>query len=158
VGPYTIRVSGTQWFKDGEVASPPPGTIIVPLTETGLEFGCFYQNDCDPASPYRGFLPLSGTWDVLALPLVDYGGVPDIWEEVLRQTVVPLLEQGYVLEAHCIGSHGRTGTLIASLIAILEPESQTPDPIAAARERHCQRAVETAAQMAAVRAITRPQS
>ena len=44
---------------------------------------------------------------------------------------------------YCLGGHGRTGTLLASLIAI---EEQPEDPIAVARERYCQYAVESEKQ------------
>jgi protein-tyrosine phosphatase len=49
----------------------------------------------------------------------------------------------------CTASHGRTGTVIAGLIAMLEPE--TDDPIEAVRKRHCGQAVETREQALWVR-------
>ena len=54
---------------------------------------------------------------------------------------------------YCMGSHGRTGTFIASLIALLESKEQTPDPIAAVRERHCSKSVETIGQARAIFAL-----
>jgi protein-tyrosine phosphatase len=69
----------------------------------------------------------------------------------LREQVIPALEAGKKVLIFCLGSHGRTGTIIAGLIALLEPE--TEDPIAAVRERHCEKAVETRAQAAWVREL-----
>lgn len=107
--------------------------VIVPLTQDipNMTFG----------HPYR----------ILAAPLVDYGGVPETWEIFLKELVIPLLEGGHKMLAYCFGSHGRTGCFLASLISILEPE--TEDPIAAARERHCKKAVESKAQANAVFAL-----
>ena len=91
------------------------------------------------------------SYQILAAPLADYGGVPVEWGNFLRKQVIPLLESGKRVLAFCMGSHGRTGCFLASLIAILEPE--TPDPIAAVRERHCPRAVESRAQAEAIFAL-----
>jgi hypothetical protein len=77
--------------------------------------------------------------------------VTDNWRESLESEVIPRLKAGLTLIGFCIGGHGRTGTLIASLIALLEPE--TDDPIAAARERHCRKAVETRAQAEGIYAL-----
>ena len=42
---------------------------------------------------------------------------------------------------------------LASLFALLESEEETPDPIAAARKRHCRRAVESIKQADAIFAL-----
>jgi protein-tyrosine phosphatase len=89
----------------------------------------------------------------LAAPLQDFGGVPDNWKEFLTEKVIPLLKEEKTILAFCIGSHGRTGCFLASLIALIENETETPDPIEAVRKRHCQRAVETLAQAKAVFAL-----
>jgi hypothetical protein len=50
----------------------------------------------------------------------------------------------------CDGGHGRTGTVLASLIALMESSAKTPDPIAAVRARYCDQAVETLDQARAI--------
>jgi hypothetical protein len=65
--------------------------------------------------------------------------------------VIPLLAESKKLLGFCMASQGRTGTWLASLVAILEPD--TADPIAAIRQRHCQHAVETLAQAKAIFAL-----
>lgn len=90
---------------------------------------------------------------VLAAPLEDLGGVPRGWEAFLTQKIIPRLAAGERLLAYCAASHGRTGTFLASLIALLESPEDTPDPIEAVRERHCQSAVETREQAEAIFAI-----
>ena len=70
-------------------------------------------------------------------PLKDFGGVSDNWQEFVQE-IIRDLEEGKRVLVFCIGSHGRTGTFLASLVALLEPGCE--DPIAAVRERHCQHA------------------
>ncbi len=58
------------------------------------------------------------------------------------------ISEGSKILTFCTGGHGRTGTLVASLIAKLEPECE--DPIAAVRERYCEKAVESLQQLKAI--------
>ncbi len=90
---------------------------------------------------------------MIPLYLRDFGGVPTNWRELLEERIIPRLEDGDDLLAFCAGSHGRTGTFLASLIALLETPEETPDPIAAVRERHCHEAVETKLQAEAIFAL-----
>jgi len=64
---------------------------------------------------------------------------------------VTWLEQDRTLMVTCFGGHGRTGTFLAGLVALLEPD--TADPIAAVRERYCQKAVEVQGQINAIFAL-----
>lgn len=132
VGPYIIGAGGTRSLKpehldDADLLIPLAGGEALPL-----RFGRRYA--------------------ILAAPLPDYGGVPVGWSEFVTQ-VVKELSAGLRIIAFCHGSHGRTGCLLASLIAVLETVEETPDPIAAVRERHCPLAVETLAQAAAAFAL-----
>lgn len=131
VGFYEVIAAGTQ-YQIGECFEDPE-TLLVPLTQElpGL-FGREYR--------------------VLWAPLKDFGGAPADWSDLLRG-VIDRLASGQKLLAYCAGSHGRTGMFLASLIALLEDEAQTPDPIAAVRQRHCEQAVETLPQIEAVFAL-----
>ncbi len=131
VGKYTILAGGTQYLRSADFGK---ADLLIPLTQwnTVWEFGRRYQ--------------------VLAAPMKDFGGVPEYWAEFIDH-VVGELKQGTKVLAFCVGSHGRTGTFIASLIAVLETADETPDPIAAARERHCTKAVETKAQAESIFAL-----
>lgn len=80
-------------------------------------------------------------------PIPDLSGVPDDWTEFLAN-VVSELKAGKRIIGFCMVGHGRTGTFLASLIALLEPDIE--DPIAEARRRYCEHAVETQAQASAV--------
>lgn len=131
VGPYEVRAGGTWYLRRQDFARVD---AIIPL------------NGKEPDAEWYG-------GDVFALPLPDFGGVPDNWREILETEVIPLLEQVNTLLAFCTASHGRTGTFLASLIALLESSDETPDPIQAVRERHCSHAVESLAQAEAIFAL-----
>ena len=132
VGEYTIYAGAHRDLKAEDMDGMD---VIMPLLQDipPMRFGY----------PYR----------IIAAPLVDYGGVPPEWEQFLKEIVIPLLAGGNKILTYCMGSHGRTGCMLASLISILETAEQTPDPIAATRERHCKKAVESLAQAKAIYAL-----
>jgi hypothetical protein len=132
VGEFKVYLGGTRDLRAEDLER---ADILIPLLNSlpEMAFGKEYR--------------------VLAAPLVDYGGVPLGWEKFLRGKVIPLLESGTRILAFCMGSHGRTGCFLASLIAILESPEETPDPIVAARKRHCHKAVESLAQAEAIFAL-----
>lgn len=102
--------------------------------------------------PLNGDLPRVRSTEPVAVmlyELVDYGGVPDDWKEFV-QYVWERIQAGDKVLAWCTGSHGRTGTLYASLLALAEPDV---DPVLTARERHCRKAVESVKQVEAVYAL-----
>lgn len=131
VGQYTVLAGGLQYLRSESLW---PGDVLVPLTDESL-----------PTGAADGKI-------VAPLYLPDFGGVPSNWETAL-DNMVEILSDGASLMVFCIAGHGRTGTFLASLIAILEDEEVTPDPIAAVRERHCERAVESVAQGEAIFAL-----
>ncbi len=136
VGPYQVFAAGTQYSGDrqfGEIFNSPD-TVLVPLA--GRLPGLFGE-----------------AYGVVWAPLTDFGGVPSNWEWFLTERIIPLLRDGRTLLAFCVGSHGRTGVFLASLIALLETPEETLDPIAAVRERHCEKAVETLEQAKAIFAL-----
>jgi hypothetical protein len=132
VGPYTVLAAGAMYELDNRFDDPE--VVHVALA------------DHFPALPDREYQVV---WQVLP----DFGGVPDDWDVFLKDEILPRLESGQKLLAFCLGSHGRTGVFLASLIALLETPEQTPDPVAAVRQRHCEAAVETLAQAEAVFAL-----
>ncbi len=132
VGPYSVLAGGTRYLQPADFEGVD---VVVPLTN---DLGC---------------LAFGGRYEVMPALLRDFGGVPADWGLFLELRIIPELEAGRKLLAYCVGSHGRTGTFLASLIALLESAEETPDPIAAVRERHCSHAVETLAQAEAIFAL-----
>lgn len=131
VGPFQVLAGGTMYHDFFEWFDYSGDVVFVPLT------------DSLPTSSYDGH-------EVIPLYLEDFGGVPGNWRELLEEQIIPRLSGDLPLLAFCAGSHGRTGTFLASLIALLETPEETPDPIAAVRQRHCRKAVETTAQARAI--------
>jgi len=68
----------------------------------------------------------------------------------LLDRIIQELKAGEEVAIYCGGGHGRTGMLLGSLIAVLEPEM---DPAQAVRERYCFEAIENPRQEAFVRSI-----
>lgn len=151
VGEYLnqVRVGGAQYLRTEDLDK---GDVLVPLLGCeGLEFGERYMLAAGQ-EPHKllTFRP-DRQYDVLCARLVDFGGVPPGWEMFLRTKVIPLLQEGKNILAFCYAGQGRTGTFLASLVAILEPDC--PDPIEEVRHRYSEHAVETVAQAKAIFAI-----
>lgn len=65
--------------------------------------------------------------------------------DVLLSFMHTELEQGHTLEIGCIGGHGRTGTLAASVLIGLYDMAAT-DAIDYVRKNHCKKAIESTSQ------------
>lgn len=87
-------------------------------------------------------MPLNHRVEFWNLELADHGGVPADWKKHIAE-IARMIRKGKDVLAYCIGGHGRTGTLYASLLALVE---KPDDPITVARERYCDSIVESAAQ------------
>lgn len=68
----------------------------------------------------------------------------DDFEELVRYLAVQL-DAGFKVHVGCIGGHGRTGMVLAALVAHFE---HSPDPIGYVREYYCAKAVESIEQVA----------
>ena len=75
----------------------------------------------------------------------DMSTIPAPKYTTLLHDTITLLNTGYIVEIGCIGAHGRTGTLIAGLIALTEGLDATAS-IKATRTRLCEHAIETRSQ------------
>ena len=149
VGPYQVFAGGTMYLRPRDLRK---ADVLVPLTGVSeYEFGQIYTVSADQQPSRITELEAGRSYTMLVGRLPDFGGVPENWDWFIRERVIPLLEQGKKLLGFCMVSQGRTGTWLASLVAVLEPEEV--DPIAAVRRRHCAKAVETMAQATAVFAL-----
>lgn len=88
---------------------------------------------------------------ILGCPWPDFSPPPPELKWLLEERVIPLLKEGKTVLVFCAGGHGRTGTFLASLLALLEPDIK--DPVAEIRTRYCSHAVETDEQARAVFAL-----
>jgi protein-tyrosine phosphatase len=133
VGPYQVYATGMQYLWRGLV-DVSQFDILMPLEHT---FSDYYIEE-------------SGQEVWWEAAIADYQPPGPHFVD-LMQRLVDALKAGKKVLIFCTASHGRTGTVLAGLIALLEPE--TEDPIAAVRERHCEMSVETPDQAAWVRAL-----
>jgi len=126
-------------FLSGE--ERPSFDVLIPLTVLGREHQLIQDAE---AMAKKG--------QVLILPkyLKDFGGVPSDWSQFVHM-LAGKMQQGQRPLIFCQAGHGRTGTLLASLIAVME--EQIDDPVEAVRNRYCLMAVESRAQARAIFAL-----
>ena len=123
VGQYEIFAGGKQFLRAEDLDGID---VLIPLQ--------------------HGLVPMrmGQTVQVLACPWKDFAPSPgEGFKQFLLEMVIPLLREGKKVLVHCTAGHGRTGTFIASLIALLEDFEHAPDPVEIVRERYCSHAVET---------------
>jgi hypothetical protein len=130
IGKRTVFASGAMWLTEEDM---DPRHLIVPLTNF---------------VPYRPGV----RYQIMPIEMRDMGGVPHGWDAIV-QNLAQEVKGGAKAHIMCDAGQGRTGTVIGSLIAVTESTRDTPDPIAAVRERYCPKAVETMAQGMAVFAL-----
>lgn len=134
VGQHIVRAGGIM-YPGFYTVLDQPDTLAVTLTDK-LVIG-----------------PNEPRYQLIWLPLKDFGGVPANWRQTLEGIIIPQLEAGKQVLAFCEGGHGRTGTFLGSLVALLEDSAETPDPIEAVRQRYCRKAVETQDQVDGILAL-----
>lgn len=93
-----------------------------------------------------GLLPAQPPWPVVIVDWPDMGVIPTEQLRVLTAGITAQMEVGALVEIACLGGHGRTGTLLAALIASVEGSGAT-EAILAVRQRYCEHAIETPAQV-----------
>ncbi len=76
----------------------------------------------------------------------DMGVIPADRLRAVAADIAAHMEDGATVEIACLGGHGRTGTLLAALIANIEGCGAT-EAILAVRQRYCEHAIETPAQI-----------
>ncbi len=150
VGGLEIYLGGTMYLTRDDLTR---FDLLIPLVELNRPAG---QRTMLRAADVKLKKALGDDeYCMMPLPMKDFGGVPDNWRDLLEGSVIPALREcnaaGKKVLAFCAGSHGRTGTLLASLIALLEPAID--DPIARARELHCAHCVETKKQALGIFAL-----
>lgn len=77
------------------------------------------------------------------------GVIPVARLQILTTDIAAQMKDGALVEIACLGGHGRTGTLLAALLANIEGRGAT-EAILAVRQRYCEHAIETPAQIALI--------
>ena len=73
------------------------------------------------------------------------GGVPNLDKSDWMRLIKDLSQVNGKVLVHCIGGHGRTGTLLAALLTL--SRAMKKDPIAWLRKHYCEKVVESEAQI-----------
>lgn len=139
VGPYTITCSGNYAGKATEPPYPDFGVYLAQAWRTDLA-GSMTANGCTikrllNRSPYRAIFVDWVDGSVVSLEVLD-----DLVEIILSK-----LRHSQKVDIGCMAAHGRTGTLLASLIASAE-HMDGKAALKTMRERYCKYAVEYKAQ------------
>ena len=126
----------------------PDGTTVVAVTFTPAyerdaapDFGLYLDERWSPPWPHAHV-----DWPDFGLP-ADPAGFSAALEDVLARA-----RAGDVVELGCLGGHGRTGTALGCLAALVGVDG---DPVDWVRATYCEKAIETAAQEAFVRQTRR---
>lgn len=129
-----VEVGGLHLFCSGWMALPGDG---VARSGSHLDAGFYFDSAWmgQPDPPFRA--------TTIAWP--DFGTIHPGQLAALTDQVVDYLRAGKSVEIGCLGGHGRTGTVLAAILGRAE-SLEADAAIAAARERYCRHAVETAAQ------------
>lgn len=88
---------------------------------------------------------IAAPWPHTVIDWPDFGVIAPAQLNELADAVLAAIRQGQLVEIGCLGGHGRTGTLLAVVLARTEALGAT-EALAAVRERYCPAAVETQEQ------------
>ena len=122
--PYLSVYLDAEWASAGSVWANCKGREIVKELE-------LWRSSNGPAA--------------IIVPWPDYGVIPPNSFMDLVIMVGSLIDEGEVVEVGCVGGHGRTGTLLAAVLGVLE-NVDAGEAVAALRSRYCAKAVETEGQ------------
>ncbi len=136
-----------DWISDRHCQTPvhmPDGLTTVHATSLSKQF---------EASTIPDFgLYLDGGWrpDCMAimLPWRDYGlpAVSDAFADYAIKEAFSWAQAGAFVEVGCIGAHGRTGTVLACIAILADPELTGPEAVTFIRAAFCNHAIESAEQ------------
>lgn len=104
--------------------------------DTTPDLGCYAYGGWNPASP------------ALFIPWQDYGLPTCTYTQAARaiKQAFDAAKDGQVVEVGCMGGHGRTGTILACMAVLADPELTGPEAVKFIKATHCTKAVETSSQ------------
>ena len=138
---YTAVLGETHWALPGVLCGRSAGGMtpaaLVALVNAGVStFVCLQAEYTEYAcTDYRETLRRAAAADrsfpphriqFLHAPIPDFGVLPDASLLVLIAELRHLLSRGENLYVHCFGGHGRTGTVLANLIASVDAVGAAP--------------------------------
>lgn len=105
-------------------------------SDTMPDFGIYASEAWSPDCP------------AIMLPWQDYGLPTCSFTNAARaiKRAWDAAVEGDTVEVGCVGSHGRTGTILACFAVLSDPEMTGPEAVAWVRKHHCTKAVEVSEQ------------
>ena len=143
-GDYTIYCSGYSGWQWAERKQFPDLGVYLDDLWMGVSAGVTVAGNLKAPRP---------VYDTIMLDWDDYGAANTADLAWTVRIILNYLHAGKRVEIGCFGGHGRTGTLLAILIAKIEHLSAY-QAILEARKRYCQQIIESRQQMEQVFAFT----
>ena len=139
VGDYTILASGSSRAPGGIGKAMPGPKESWPTLGVYLDRGWLSHLGGIAATGCES--PIESWWPFILVDWPDFGAIrQDYFASLIRQ-IVRALEDGGRVEVACQGGHGRTGTVLAGVLAVVESLSPE-EAIESLRERYCDDAIE----------------
>ena len=135
--PGVLLASGHQNYPERTNA-----THWTPYPDLGVYLSDYWLADLGGMAGVGVDVPLVPLWPFITVLWSDFGVVSQAYYKVLVDTVVAALSEGKTVEVACAAGHGRTGTLVAGILATVE-KLGAKDTLIALRARYCVNAVET---------------
>ena len=120
-----------------------------PYPDMGVYLSPFWIDDLGGMAGVGMAAPITPLWPYIWVTWADMGDISARYFDVLVSTVAAALSEGKTVEIACAAGHGRTGTLLAGVLARVEGLGANA-AIKAVRDRYCDQAVETHKQIVMV--------
>ena len=142
-GAYTVLASGLSdcphpkgvgWGKD----LPGPA----PYPDLGFYLDSSWFRELGSIASAGIECPIKEWWPFIVVGWPDRGSIDDDSYKTLVELAVSKIREGKSIEVACQGGHGRTGTMLAGILATLE-ELSAEKAIEQLRKRYCDSAVES---------------
>ncbi len=147
--PATYDYSGLDWENWGSDRHTQTG-VHFPDGTTVHATSLSRASHCEVVPDFG--LYLDGGWRpdgmAIMLPWRDYG-LPSVGDGMAYYAIKEAFawaKAGAFVEVGCIGAHGRTGTVLACMALLADPELSSTEAIAFVRTAYCKHAIETREQ------------
>ena len=141
--PIEIKGVSGKLFASGHLNSPRGSALDwLPYPDMGVYLNTFWFEDLGGIGATGMQLDIVPLWPFVTVAWPDYGAVSQSYYKLLVGTVVDALREGKTVEVACAAGHGRTGTLVAGVMAVVE-QLKAKDALKELRARYCFSAVES---------------
>jgi hypothetical protein len=140
IGGFTVLASGLMDRPKDGIPGPEP------WPDAGIYLDRSWFSHLGGIASAGVDAPIDPWWPFIVVDWPDQGALEADYYAALVDSVVEMLEAGKRVEVACQGGHGRTGTLLAGVLARVE-SLPAAEAIKSLRDRYCEEAVESRAQV-----------